>query len=46
MKILRSIPLSGEFSGEEEHLINDKFVLKRFKTYNPGAVATQRQAAL
>ena len=44
--ITKSIPLSGGFSGDEVYLINDKFVLKRFKTYNLGAIEIQKQAAL
>ena len=29
--VTKAIPLEGGFSGDEVYLVNDKFVLKRFK---------------
>ncbi len=43
--ITKSIPLGGGFSGEEVHLINDKFVLKKFNSYNPVVIEIQKRVA-
>ncbi len=44
--VTKSIPLSGGFSGDEVYLINDQFVLKKFKIYNTKAVEIQKQASV
>ncbi|NRB10912.1 MAG: phosphotransferase [Rickettsiaceae bacterium] len=39
------VPLTGGLSGEEVYLLDNKFVLKRFKVYNPATISIQQKAA-
>lgn len=43
--ITNYVPLTDGLSGAEVYLLDNKFVLKRFKVYNPATISIQQKAA-